>query len=84
MNHSDWYRIYTAALLELNPAKLPSRIHEAETAIFLRTQNLGEDSDSSRERESIADALASLKSLQRNPPRHPDHGQAVYFLFDRT
>jgi hypothetical protein len=82
MNHSDWYRIYTAALLELNPAKLSSRIHEAETAISLRTQNLGEASDSSCEREAMADALTSLRALQKNPPRHPDLGQAVCSLFD--
>jgi hypothetical protein len=82
MNHSDWYRTYTAALLELNPARLSSRIHEAETAISLRTQNLGEDSDSSREREAMADALTSLRALQKNPPRHPDLGQAVCSLFD--
>jgi hypothetical protein len=82
MTHSDWYRIYTAALLELNPARLSTRIHEAETAIFLRTQNLGEGPDSYREREAMADALASLKALQKNPPRHPDLGQAVCSLFD--
>lgn len=82
MTHSDWYRIYTAALLELNPARLSARIHEAETAIFLRTQNLGEGSDSSGEREAMADALTSLRALRKNPPRHLDLGQAVGSLFD--
>jgi hypothetical protein len=65
MNHSDWYSYYTAALLELNPTKLSTRIHEAETAIYLRVQDLAEDRDSSRERELIADALFSLRALRR-------------------
>jgi hypothetical protein len=83
MNHSDWYSVYTAALLELNPAEIPNRIREAETAIFARVQDLTEDTDSSREREAIADALCSLRALQRNPPRHPDFGQADSSLLNR-
>lgn len=84
MTHSDWYRLYTAALLELNSAKLPARIHEAETAIFLRVQNLGEDQNSSREREAITDALSSLRALQRNVRRYADAAQADFSLPDRT
>jgi len=58
MNQNEWYGIYTAALLELNPMKLPTLIHDAETAIFSRIQSLSKDPDSSRERETIADALS--------------------------
>jgi|HubBroStandDraft_6_1064221.scaffolds.fasta_scaffold1553430_2 hypothetical protein len=75
MNHSDWYSIYTAALLELDPAKLSTRIRDAEAAIFLRAQNLGDGSDSVREREAITDALSSLRSLQRNMLRELALGQ---------
>lgn len=84
MTHSDWYRLYTAALLELDTAKLPTRIREAETAIFLRVQSLVEDPDSSREREAIADALSSLLALQRNVLRYPDFPQSYFSLPDRT
>jgi hypothetical protein len=84
MTHSDWYRLYTAALLELNSARLPARIHEAETAIFLRVQNLAEDQNSSREREAITDALSNLRALQRNVRRYPDAAQADFSLPDRT
>jgi hypothetical protein len=72
MNHSDWYSVYTTALLEIDPAKLPTRIHEAQTAIFLRLQNLSEDSESCHERETIAYALSSLNTLQRSPQRYVD------------
>ena len=56
MNRNEWYSVYTAALLELNPTKLPTLIHDAETAIFSRIQSLSADPDSNRERETIADA----------------------------
>jgi hypothetical protein len=71
MNQSDWYSVYTAALLELNPTKLPTLIHDAETAIFSRIQCLAEDADSIRERETIAAALSNLRALQRNMLLHP-------------
>jgi hypothetical protein len=71
MNQSDWYSVYTAALLELNPTKLPTLIHDAETAIFSRIQSLAEDADSIRERETIAAALSNLRALQRNMLLHP-------------
>jgi hypothetical protein len=71
MNQSDWYSVYTAALLELNPTNLPTLIHDAETAIFSRIQSLAEDADSIRERETIAAALSNLRALQRNMLLHP-------------
>jgi len=71
MNQDEWYSVYSAALLELNPTKLRTRIHEAETAIFSRIQTLSEDPDSNRERETIAGALSNLRPLQRNMLRYP-------------
>ena len=78
MNHFDWYTSYTAALLELNPTKHPTRIHEAETAIFARAQRLAEEPDSSRELEAITDALSSLRALQRNILRDHAAGRPVF------
>lgn len=53
MNQNEWYSVYTAALLELNPAKLPALIHDAETAIFSRIQSLSADPDSIGERKTL-------------------------------
>jgi hypothetical protein len=71
MDQNEWYRVYTAALLEFNPLKLRTLIHDAEAAIFSRIQALSEDPDSNHERETIADALSNLRALQRNIPRYP-------------
>jgi hypothetical protein len=71
MNQAEWYGIYTAALLECNPAKLPTRIREAETAIFKRIQGLAQDSDSCCEQELITDALFGLRTLQKPLLRFP-------------
>jgi hypothetical protein len=71
MDQNEWYSVYSAALLELNPTKLRTLIHDAETAIFSRIQSLSEDPDSNHERETIADALSNLRALQRNMLRYP-------------
>jgi len=77
MNQADWQALYTAAIYELDFSKLRLRISEAETAIFSRIQNLAQDSDSNRERESIANALSSLRALQRNLLRCPREGRQI-------
>ncbi len=70
MNQAEWYAIYKAALVECDPAKLPTRIREAENAIYTRIQSLAEDSDSCRERELISGALFGLRTLQKPLLRH--------------
>jgi hypothetical protein len=70
MNQAEWYGTYSAALVECNPAKLPTRIRDAETAIFKRFQGLAQDSDSCPEREAISDALFNLRTLQKPLLRH--------------
>ena len=70
MNQAEWYGIYRAALLECNPAKLPTRIREAEAAISTRMQGLAEGSDSCRERELMSDVLFGLRTLQKPLQRH--------------
>ncbi len=76
MNQTDWTRIYRAALLECDLAKLPIRIREAETAIFTRIPDLAEDSDSCHERELISDALFGLRTLQKPLLRYSGAEQA--------
>jgi hypothetical protein len=70
MDQNEWYRVYSAALLELNPLKLRTLIHDAETAIFSRIQTLSEGPDSNRERETIGGALSNLRALQWNMLRY--------------
>jgi len=66
MKQAEWYTRYTAAVSESNPAKLPMRIHEAESALFLRIQDLAENPESTHERDILTNALSSLHALQRN------------------
>jgi hypothetical protein len=77
MNRAEWQTLYTAAIYERDFSKLRMRIVEAETAIFSRIQDLAQDSDSNRERESIANALSSLRALQRNLLRWPREGRQI-------
>ena len=77
MNQAEWQTLYTTAIYERDFSKLRMRIVEAETAIFLRIQDLAQDADSTRERESIANALSSLRALQRNLLRCPREGRQI-------
>jgi hypothetical protein len=70
MNHAAWYGICRAALLECDPAKVPTRIREAETAISVRMQGFAQDSDSCHERQLISDVLSRLRTLQKPLQRH--------------
>ena len=63
--YPDWQQEYLAALLELDPKKLPQRVEAAETAIFRRLQELSLSSNNQAERQAIEDALASLRVLKR-------------------
>jgi hypothetical protein len=60
----DWQLEYQAALLEIDPQKLPERVKAAEDAIFLRQQALANNSDGHAEREAIEDAMRALRFLQ--------------------
>ena len=63
--YSGWQKEYQAALLEVDPAKLGSRIEAAEAAIDRRLQQLSQNSDHHVERQVIEDALRSLRFLKR-------------------
>jgi hypothetical protein len=67
-----WQHDYQAALLELDPEKLPQRVEAAETAIFKRLQTISQASDSKTERQAIEDALASLRVLKQEKLAFPD------------
>ncbi len=60
-----WESLYGAALLELDPEKLPSLLHAAEQAIQERLASLSHSSDHHAERQAIADALQNLRVLRQ-------------------
>ena len=67
-----WQEPYQDALLELDTEKLNQRILDAETAIFLRLQELTPDSDHHEERSAICDAISGLRVLKTEKLRFPD------------
>jgi hypothetical protein len=68
----DWQIAYQAALLEVDPQKLPERVKAAEAAIFLRQQALDHSSDGHAEREAIEDAIHALLFIKHEKLGYPD------------
>ena len=66
-----WYRLYTSALIELDPKQFIERVDASEAAIHGRLRDLQYDSDHHEERQLMADAqhaLALLRHLSLNDP----------------
>jgi hypothetical protein len=62
-----WYRLYTSAVLELEPKQVIERVDAAEAAIHGRLQDLQHDSDHHEERQLIESAQRTLSFLRRSP-----------------
>jgi hypothetical protein len=62
---SDWQEAYRAALLEVDPARLPERIEQAYEAIHLYLEMARQNNSDGAEYQSLADALANLRVLRR-------------------
>ena len=61
----NWHELYTAALLEVDEEKLPSRIVEAERALLLRERELiPMSSDNIDEALAVNNALYALQALR--------------------
>jgi hypothetical protein len=60
----DWQVLYQAAILELDPVKLPDRIEQAHNAIQAYLTVVRQSSDSS-EWQPLEDALHNLRVLRR-------------------
>ena len=65
MQYPEWQKLCQDALVELDKDKLPERVAAAEAAIVSRLQAMETGDDSLKERQAIADALASLRVLKR-------------------
>jgi ABC-type branched-subunit amino acid transport system substrate-binding protein len=64
-NQSDWQEAYRAALLEVDPAKLPGRVEQAYEAIHLYLEVARQNNSNGAEYQALADALANLRVLRR-------------------
>lgn len=60
-----WFEVYKAAMLELDPQKLPGRIIAAKKAVQSRLIEIQADTDHHAERQQIEDALSTLRTLER-------------------
>jgi hypothetical protein len=72
IRYPAWQLEYQAALLEVDPQKLPDRIKVAEAAMFLRQQALANISGEHAERQAIEDAMHALGFLQTEKLGYPD------------
>jgi hypothetical protein len=60
-----WRRLYTTALFEVDRAKLPERIAEAEAALIVRARELFHaPGDNIEEEEAVDDAMYALRALR--------------------
>jgi len=61
----SWKRLYTVALFEVDNAKLPERIAQAEAAIIRRARELFHaPGDNIEEEQALDDAMYALKALR--------------------
>jgi hypothetical protein len=60
-----WRELYTAALFETDPNRIPARIADAEQAIVARARELfSAGNDTIEEDQALDDALYALRALQ--------------------
>ena len=67
----DWQREFEAAFLEDDPKKLPQLAEAAEAAMFLRLQALSNSPDGRVERDTINDAVLTLRAIQTEKLHYP-------------
>lgn len=61
---SEWLKAYEEAQLEADDSKLLDKVHNAETAIFMRQQAIAGNSNHHEERLAMDDAISGLRALQ--------------------
>jgi hypothetical protein len=64
-HQNDWQEAYRAALLEVDPAKLPERIEQAYKAIQMYLEVARQNNSDGAQYQALADALANLRVLRR-------------------
>lgn len=71
MKYPHWQREFEAALVDGDPHTLRQRVDAAEAALFLRSQALAGSAPDSPEQQSIADAVRTLRGIQREKLGYP-------------
>jgi hypothetical protein len=69
MIDDNWWRLYQAAVFEINGSKLLDRVKAAEDAIRVRASLVGKVPG--EERIALQDAMASLLVMRRELARSP-------------
>jgi hypothetical protein len=72
LQYPSWQKLCQEALIELDLEKLKERVAAAETAIFLRFQELSRSGDGHAERQALSDVSSSLRFLKRDVLKFPD------------
>ena len=67
----EWWELYKTAVVELEHAKIAGRVQETRTAIVARVEKLQTlPGLHAEERQAIADALNSLRELEREEAQY--------------
>ena len=61
----NWLELYRAAVLELDPEKLPKLIEQAHTVVQERLRRVWQDGKDPVESQKLLDALQNLEVLRR-------------------
>jgi len=87
LDSKAWRKFYKAALFELDAAKLPERIAEAERSLVIRARELFQSAgDNIEEEQAMDDAMYALHALRstlkhntvtRETIGHSDHSVAA-------
>ena len=64
LKYPKWQQPYQAALVELDQEQMLARVHAAETAIFLRLQEMAANPGGNSEKQAIEEALCTLRVLK--------------------
>jgi hypothetical protein len=72
IKYPHWQHEFEAALVGGDPQSLRQRVDAAESALFLRLQALAESAEGDKERQAIAEAIATLRAIQREKLGYPE------------
>lgn len=72
LKYPHWQREFEAAILEGDPKTLRERVDAAEAALFLRLQALAGNAEGQAEQRAIADAMQTLRAIQKEKLAYPD------------
>lgn len=71
VKYPHWQREFEAAIAEGDPQTLRQRVDAAEAALFLRSQALAATPEQDAERKAIAQAVSTLRAIQKDKLNYP-------------